>query len=72
VEAYGLNDPYFPRPLRQSELEQRVWKAFVESYIAASDNILEEQGVGDEVLGLPEKFILELIPREKDRMATRG
>lgn len=33
VEAVKLNDPYYPKPLKESEEERHAWKTFMVSYI---------------------------------------
>ena len=71
VFAVQLNDPYFPRPLRESAIERGVWKAFVLSYLHASLAVLQRQErVGDNVLALPRKFILGLINLERGKKLT--
>jgi hypothetical protein len=58
LEAFHINDPYYPRPLRTSKEEQMVWRAFMDSYLNASDSILQEkEKVTIDILLLPRKFI---------------
>ncbi|KAK3355494.1 zinc finger protein-domain-containing protein [Neurospora tetraspora] len=78
VEAVKLNDPYFPKPLKESEAEEKAWKAFVFSYRKNSQTILEQalkenKGLGDmyEILALPRKFVLGIVELERERMARR-
>ncbi|KAK3497419.1 zinc finger protein-domain-containing protein [Neurospora hispaniola] len=76
VEAVKLNDPYFPKPLKESEVEKHAWKAFTVSYLENSTTILEEAlkndtELGGEILALPRKFVLGLIELEKERMTRR-
>lgn len=76
VDAFRLNDPYYPRPLRSTEHERCVWRAFVVSYLQASQFVLEEEAdgklpVGGGVFELPRKFILGVIDLERKRMELR-
>ncbi|KYK54978.1 pre-mRNA splicing factor ATP-dependent RNA helicase PRP43 [Drechmeria coniospora] len=60
VEAAIINDPYIPRPLRNSSIERSVWSSFVKSYIEASDMIIQDQhdpGMAE----LPRMFIQGFI-----------
>ncbi|EHK42551.1 hypothetical protein TRIATDRAFT_14812, partial [Trichoderma atroviride IMI 206040] len=64
VEAYKLNDPYFPRPLRESRIEKVVWNEFVEQYLGAAHTIIREEA-NTRLLPLPGKFISGLIALER-------
>ncbi|KAL7892233.1 zinc finger domain-containing protein [Trichoderma sp. SZMC 28014] len=64
VEAYKLNDPYFPRPLRESRIEKVVWNEFVEQYLGAAHSIIREEE-NTNLLPLPGKFINGLIALER-------
>jgi hypothetical protein len=68
VEAWRLNDPYYPKPLCQTEAEQYVWKAFLVSYLAASDEVMSLEGCKGEVLALPRKFISGITEVERAKM----
>ncbi|PNP43671.1 hypothetical protein TGAMA5MH_04643 [Trichoderma gamsii] len=66
VEAYKFNDPYFPRPLRESRIEKVVWNEFVEQYLGAAHIIIrEEENI--RLLPLPGKFISGLIALERHK-----
>ena len=73
VDAFRLNDPYYPRPLRSAEHERQVWKAFVVSYLQASRFVLEEadEKLEGGVLELPRQFILGVIELERKRLELR-
>ncbi|KAJ4354830.1 hypothetical protein N0V85_009589, partial [Neurospora sp. IMI 360204] len=78
VEAVKLNDPYYPKPLKESEVERKAWKAFVVSYLENSQAILvrameddKALGLGEEILGLPRKFVLGIVELERERMSRR-
>jgi len=68
VEAWRINDPYYPKPLRQTEEEQYVWKAFLVSYLAASDEVMSLEGCKGEVLALPRKFISRITEVERAKI----
>ena len=68
VEAWRLNDPYYPQPLRESVAERDVWKAFVVSYLAVSNEVMSLEGCEGMVLALPRKFILGITEVERVTM----
>ena len=69
VEAALNNDPYIPKPLRQSPHEKEAWKAFALSYLEAANVILE--GEVDEICELPLRFIKGLVKDERERRLLR-
>lgn len=80
VEAVKLNDPYFPKPLKESEAERNVWKAFTVSYFENATAVLEtalkdnkslDTGNEKEILALPRKFNLGITELERERMSRR-
>ena len=52
VEAVKLNDPYYPKPLKNSEEERHAWKAFVISYIENATTILQQARQKDNTIGV--------------------
>lgn len=73
VEAWRINDPYFPKPFRQTSAEKLVWTAFAGSYVEASAEVLKDQGFEeDEDMLLPRKFIAGIRQVEKERMQKRA
>ncbi|KAK4208506.1 hypothetical protein QBC37DRAFT_296535 [Rhypophila decipiens] len=79
IEAVKLNDPYFPKPLRETVVERAVWTIFVRAYLAASEKILRKSddelvceygtglGLQKHIFNLPEEFILGVIELERER-----
>lgn len=69
VEAFYLNDPYYPRPCESSSIQQELWNSFVRSYLSTADMILRDQ---DAYRVLPRNFISSVIEftLEKRRMAA--
>ncbi|KAK0652369.1 zinc finger protein-domain-containing protein [Cercophora newfieldiana] len=68
VDALRINDPYYPKPLRESAAERDVWEAFVTAYLHASQAIL--RGQGDGIQALPRMFIHGIIELERAKKAT--
>ncbi|KAK1252201.1 hypothetical protein MKX08_003388 [Trichoderma sp. CBMAI-0020] len=66
VDAYKFNEPYFPRPLRESRIEKVVWNEFVEQYLGAAHMIIREEA-DTKLLPLPGKFISGLIALERHK-----
>ncbi|KIW16520.1 hypothetical protein PV08_06575 [Exophiala spinifera] len=67
VDAFFLNDPYYPRPCESSRVQQELWNSFVRSYLNTADTILGGHQV------LQRKFIAEVISRttEKRRVEAK-
>jgi hypothetical protein len=71
VEAWRLNDPYYPKPLRQTAAERHPWKAFVISYLAVSQEVpINQQGCQGMVPALPRKFILGITEAERVKILS--
>lgn len=66
VEAFYENDPYYPLPLMEDHLEQKLWDMFSKSYIAKSSQVL--LGKEQRLTRLPQMFIDGCIRREKDSL----
>ncbi|KAH7304980.1 zinc finger protein-domain-containing protein [Stachybotrys elegans] len=60
IQAFFINDPYYPRPRQESRLQQELWNSFVRSYLATSDMVLDDE---QEYRVLPRKFIAGIIDR---------
>ncbi|KAK4095752.1 hypothetical protein N658DRAFT_502366 [Parathielavia hyrcaniae] len=71
VQAFWLNDPYYSRPLKESEVESGLWETFVQSHLRTFDEIWKEKGVGKEIRGLPNKFILGVVEQGEIRLARQ-
>jgi hypothetical protein len=65
VEAARVNDPYIPKPLKDSLHEREAWKAFALRYLEAADVILN--GEDNDICELPLKFIKGLVQMERER-----
>lgn len=69
VEAWRLNDPYYPKPLRETEAEQQVWEAFLDSYLAASYEVMGLEGCEGEAKALPRRFIAGITEVEREKLS---
>ena len=57
VPAYLGNDPYYPR----RQVDQELWDEFCSAYLKASEVILRRKGVDELVMGLPQRFLHEVL-----------
>lgn len=78
VEAYMINDPYYPRPPVEDDggHDSRLWSTFAIRYIRISDRILRKN---PELRSLPRLFIrkvmaeqAEKVRRQEKLVATTG
>lgn len=58
VDAFFLNDKYYPRPGTKSKLREELWNSFVRSYAETSAKILLWEDM--ELRMLPRKFLNEV------------
>lgn len=71
VQAFFLNDPYYPRPLGAMNADLDLWQAFQDRYLERSREILageDEKGIRS----LPGRFIERLVERQRERMMDRA
>ena len=68
VAAFYRNDPYFPRPGREDERDQKLWTVFRESFLEVSREIL---GLGGWAWKLVERWV-ESVEEEGERRRGRG
>lgn len=73
VEAWQLNDPYYPRPPCRCEtpIQHTIWKAFATCYLRVSHTILSEEVGEENASDLPLKFLLGVSDVEKKKMESR-
>jgi hypothetical protein len=78
VQAFFINDPYFPRPLSTSSTMQRLWEKFRQGYLDSGKTAIEysmqkqRPWKGELDLALPEKFIKACIDEERKRIKKRA
>ncbi|KAM0350703.1 hypothetical protein ACHAPU_003197 [Fusarium lateritium] len=63
VISFFENDPYYPRPTADGEVERQVWDAFKAAYISTAEGILSGANADDSLSKLPQKFIDTCIER---------
>lgn len=66
VTAFLENDPYYPRPLM--ELDLQLWEVFSTSYVNKGADILSAPGKDRILIDLPRKFIEACVQREKESL----
>lgn len=65
VTAFFENDPYYPLPMADGDIEQKLWAEFRESYLRKSQEVLEGAGKDERLHRLPGMFINACIARER-------
>jgi hypothetical protein len=64
VLAFFENDPYYPLPMMEEDVERTLWRTFAQSYLDKSRTILESGGKDERLHNLPVMFINGCIDRE--------
>jgi hypothetical protein len=67
VLAFFENDPYYPLPLMELDLDKELWSVFREKYLWKSNDILSSGH--PELRQLPGRFIDECVAREQKKLA---
>lgn len=70
VEAFGINDPYYPRPLQESSVAQGLWDQFVKVYLETAGRVLAEEP--EEIRDLPNQFIQGVVTMEKKKQEKKN
>ncbi|KAJ4167847.1 hypothetical protein NW754_011663 [Fusarium falciforme] len=65
VQAFGINDPYYPRPLQESTVAQGLWDQFVKVYLETAGRVLA--GEPEEIRDLPNQFIQGVVRLEEEK-----
>lgn len=68
VMAFFENDPYYPRPLMELDLDKELWEVFSTTYLEKGKQILESPGKVWRLAGLPRMFIDACVARERDNL----
>ncbi|KAK3988197.1 hypothetical protein QBC44DRAFT_244222 [Cladorrhinum sp. PSN332] len=66
VLAFFENDPYYPLPLTEMEVDQRLWSIFRQEYERKAGEILV--GVSETLRHLPAKFLNACVERERRKL----
>jgi hypothetical protein len=78
VQAFFINDPYFPRPLTANSSEQRLWKRFQQGYLEVGKKAIlismkeQRPWKGEFEMDLPERFIKACVNEEQRRIKNRA
>ena len=65
VPAFLGNDPYYPMP----HVDRELWDVFSGTYINASEAILRTSKVDESVMGLPRRFLDQVMKRAEENKA---
>lgn len=73
VEAFFLNDPYYPRPATGMDRDEELWRVFRDRYLERSREVIDkkEEGPEEVELSMPERFIERVVERQQERMMGR-
>jgi hypothetical protein len=78
VQAFFINDPYFPRPLCEDGVEKELWAAFVKAYLETGDVVMaksmqmQKPWEGELDMSMPEKFIEACVEGKRRRIRVRA
>jgi hypothetical protein len=67
VLAFFENDPYYPLPLADLDIDNEIWNVFSEAYLEKAAEVFHANDSRD--ASLPRKFIDFCIERERDNLA---
>jgi hypothetical protein len=70
VQAFFINDPYYPRPLSNKAAEQNLWKAFKAGYMQASDWALAKAEKHEKAL--PAMFLNACVAEQQKRLQNQA
>ena len=65
VPAFLGNDPYYPMP----HVDRELWEGFSGTYIKASEVILRTSKADEGVMGLPKRFLDQVVRRVEENKA---
>ncbi|KAF4469871.1 hypothetical protein FALBO_3219 [Fusarium albosuccineum] len=66
VEAFKINDPYYPRPFQEDGVSRSLWETFVRDYKITSDRILE--GCSPDMRMLPQLFVEQVTEMQRRKL----
>ncbi|KAI6749620.1 hypothetical protein HG530_015034 [Fusarium avenaceum] len=70
VDSFFENDPYYPRPGSNGEMEGQLWDTFKAAYILKAEAVLSMSNSHATLLRLPQKFIEACIDRDAKSLST--
>ncbi|KAJ5688903.1 zinc finger protein-domain-containing protein [Penicillium macrosclerotiorum] len=68
VTSFFENDPYYPLPLMEHDLDQELWEIFRAKYLEKAGLILHESNADSRLANLPPKFIDGCVLRERENL----
>ncbi|GAD94091.1 hypothetical protein ANI_1_310014 [Paecilomyces variotii No. 5] len=69
VIAFYENDPYYPLPLMERNIDRELWEVFTKAYLETASRTLSAPGKDARLADLPSKFIDACVTRERDALA---
>ncbi|KAJ9216074.1 hypothetical protein DTO166G4_2318 [Paecilomyces variotii] len=69
VTAFFENDPYYPLPLMELDIDRELWTVFSNAYLDTAAQTLSAPGKDMRLADLPQKFIDGCILREREALA---
>ncbi|KAJ5081919.1 zinc finger protein-domain-containing protein [Penicillium alfredii] len=67
VVAFFENDPYFPLPLMELDIDRQLWATFTAAYLSKAGHILAAPGK-ERLVSLPQRFIDACVLREQESL----
>ncbi|KAJ5585229.1 zinc finger protein-domain-containing protein [Penicillium hispanicum] len=69
VLAFFENDPYYPLPLMEDDVDKDLWESFAAAYLTVSNHILTAPRKDPRLTDLPAKFLNACVSREKESLS---
>ncbi|KAJ9398445.1 hypothetical protein DTO282F9_4536 [Paecilomyces variotii] len=70
VTAFFENDPYYPLPLMELDIDTELWAVFSKAYLETAAQTLSAPGKDTRLADLPQKFVDGCILREREALAN--
>jgi hypothetical protein len=70
VDSFFENDPYYPRPGSNGEMERQLWDTFKTAYVLKAEKVLSMSNSHVTLLHLPRKFIEACVDRGAKSLST--
>jgi hypothetical protein len=71
VVSFFENDPYYPLPPMDIDVDKDLWEIFSTKYLERASQILEAPGKDERLANLPRKFVDACIERERRNLASK-
>ncbi|KAL1879433.1 hypothetical protein Plec18167_003887 [Paecilomyces lecythidis] len=70
VTAFYENDPYYPLPLMELDIDRELWEVFTKAYLETAAQILLGPGKDARLVDLPRMFIDACVAREQEALSN--